>query len=473
MLSSFTGDAGAQSPDAAEQIEQALTELQPGVQVTGRDYPPQSLAELMQQRGIPGASVAVFHDGRIVFARGFGVAEAGGARPVTPETLFQAASISKPVTATAALALVEQGRLDLDESVNGRLRSWRIPESSAAEGAPVTLRQLLTHTAGLTVHGFPGYPVGALLPAVPQVLDGSPPANSPAVRIDQKPGSAWRYSGGGFTVAQLLMTDVTGEPFADLVRRLVLAPAGMARSTFAQPLPGELRETAAMGHRGNGVPIEGGYHIYPELAAAGLWTTPPDLARWALALSADFNHGNGGLLHPDTAIAMLTPGLGNYGLGVEVAGEGDWLRFSHGGANEGYRAFLVAYPRKGDGIVIMTNSESGDALVPPVLIAVGHALGWPGLEPRMIVPVAVPAQALADAAGRYAGFGQSVDVRPNGDTLRVTIANGRPPSDIFPQGDDLYISEDGIPVRFVRDPATNRVTGLTAAGATLQRTDGP
>ena len=467
-LSGFAGTASAQSPDAAQQVDQALAALQPAFQIAGRDYPAQSLAELMRERNVPGVSIAVFRDGRIVYARGFGLAETGGDRPVTPETLFQAASISKPLAATAALALVEQERLQLDEPVNSRLRSWQIPDSPAAEGEPVTLRRLLSHTAGLTVHGFPGYPAGTPQPTLVQVLDGTTPANTAAVRIDQKPGSAWRYSGGGFTVAQLLMGDVTGEAFPDLMRRLVLAPAGMAHSTFTQPLPDERAQGAALGHRLNGLAIAGGYHVYPEMAAAGLWTTPSDLARWALAISADFTGSRVGLLRQETALAMLTPGIGNFGLGIEVGGKGEWLRIGHGGANEGYRASLIAYPRRGDGIVIMTNSDSGDRLFGPVNIAVAKALGWPGWEPQTVVPVAVPEQALADAAGRYAGFGQSLEVRPNGPALRVTIANGPPPGDIFPLGNDLYVAEDGTPIRFVRD-ASGRVTGLAVRGATLQR----
>jgi CubicO group peptidase (beta-lactamase class C family) len=466
VASSLPAAAGAQSPDAAQEVEKALNELQPGVQVAGRLYPEQSLAELMRGR-VPGVSIAVFHDGRIIYARGFGVSETGGTRAVTPETLFQAASISKPIAATAALALVEQGKLALDEPVNGRLRTWRIPDSPAAGDVPVTLRHLLTHGAGLTVSGFPGYPVSSPLPTIVQILDGASLANTPPVRIDQRPGSVSRYSGGGFTVAQLLLTDAAGEPFAELMRRLVLAPAGMERSTFAQPLPAELRETAAMGHRGTS-PIAGGYHVYPELAAAGLWTTPSDLARWALALSADFRIGEGKLLRRETAITMMTPGLGNRGLGVQVAGSGEWQSFNHGGGNEGYRALLFAYPGKGDGIVIMTNSGSGNSLMQPVLIAVAGALGWPGPRAQMIVPAAVPAQALADVVGRYAAFDLTIEVKPNGDILMATISNGSPPSELIPLGNDRYISSAGAPITFVRD-ANNRVTGVSAGGPTFAR----
>jgi CubicO group peptidase (beta-lactamase class C family) len=469
VLAGLPGAARAQSEDAARKVEAALSALQPAVQVTGRDNRARSLQELMQQANVPGVSIAVFLDGRIVYARGFGVAQAGAPRAVTPDTLFQAASISKPVTATAALALVEQGTLDLDAPVNAKLRSWQVPDSAAAQGEPVTLRRLLTHTAGLTVHGFPGYAAGAQLPTVSQILDGVAPANTAAVRVDQPPGSAWRYSGGGFTVAQLLMAEVTGEPFPELLRRLVLTRADMAHSTFAQPLPADRVPAAALGHRADGTLIAGGFNAYPEMAAAGLWTTPSDLARWALALSRALEGAEDGLLRPETAAAMLTPGMGNFGLGIGVAGQDEWLRMSHNGANEGYRADLTAFPRRGEGIVIMTNSDSGTRLFAPIVITVGKALGWPVPSPRVITPVEVPAQALEDAAGRYTGFGQTVDVRVNGQVLRVTIANGPPPSDLFPQGNDLYLPEEGPPIRFVRD-AAGKVTGLAAPGGVLERT---
>jgi CubicO group peptidase (beta-lactamase class C family) len=461
--------AYAQPASIEQQIEDALAALRPATQIEGREYPAQPLAALMKQRSVPGASIVVFHEGQIIYARGFGFAEAGGTQTITPETLFQAASISKPVAATAALALTEQGRLDLDAPVNEKLRSWRIPESDAAEGEAITLRQLLTHSAGLTVHGFPGYSAGSGLPTVVQILDGSPPANTAAVRIDQRPGATWRYSGGGFTVAQVLMSDVADEPFAELIKRLVLTPAGMTNSSFAQPLGDDTTASAALGHGGDGAPLAGGYNVYPELAAAGLWTTPTDLARWALALSAAYNGQDGGLLRPETARAMLTPGIGNWGIGVSVAGEGEWLSFGHGGANAGYRANLTAYPNRGDGIVILTNSDNGERLFRPIAMAVGRVLGWPESEPRTVVPVAVPTQALADVAGRYTGFGQSVEVAPMGDVLWATIANGPPPFELFPQGNDLFVSEEGMPVQFLRDAASGRVTGFSAAGGTLER----
>ena len=475
VMLGFAGAAYAQSPEIGSQIEETLNDLKPRVQAAGRTYSGQTLAEFMEQRRIPGASIAVFQDGRIVYARGFGVTEAGKALAVTPDTLFQAASISKAVTATAALALVEQGTLALDEPVNNRLRTWRIPDSAAAAGEQVTLRRLLNHTAGLTVSGFPGYPAGTALPTVVQILDGVPPANTAPVRIDRKPGTAWRYSGGGFTVAQLLMTDVTGEAFPELMHRLVLAPAGMARSTFAQPLAGAGAATVAAGHGGEGRPVAGGHHVYPEMAAAGLWTTPSDLARWALALSAAFRGGDddGALLRPETARAMLSPGVGNWGLGLTLGGTDPWLIFAHNGSNAGFRAAVAANPRRGDGVVVMTNSESGEPLLDAVTVAVARVLGWPAPRPSVIAPVAVAPQALADAVGRYAGLGLTITVEPDGELLAATISNGTPPSELIPLGNDRYVASDGTPINFIRDPASDRIVGIVARGATFQRVSAP
>jgi CubicO group peptidase (beta-lactamase class C family) len=221
--------------------------------------------------------------------------------PVDERTLFQAASISKPVTSTAMFRLIEQGRLALDEDVNVRLRSWKVPESAFTQTEKVTPRRIVSHMAGLTVHGFAGYDAGTPLPTLPQILDGLPPANSPPVRVTALPGDHESYSGGGFTVLQLLIQDVTGRPFKDVLDDLVLRPVKMTHSTFAQPLPQGSADGAATGYQADGTPIAGRFHVYPELAAAGLWTTPSDLARFMLAIGRSYRGEAGGLLRRETS----------------------------------------------------------------------------------------------------------------------------------------------------------------------------
>jgi CubicO group peptidase (beta-lactamase class C family) len=457
----------AESPPISQRLEQALEAMVPPVKIAGREYRPRPVTDLMQRENVPGISVAVVEDGRIVWARAYGVADSSSGQAATAETMFQAASISKPVAATGALALVDEGILSLDRPVNEQLTSWKIPAHDFTEA--VTLRRLLTHTAGLTVHGFPGYAIGAPLPTVVQVLNGEAPANTLAVRVDVQPGSRWRYSGGGITVAQALMTDATGEPFAKLMDRLVLRPTGMKHSTFEQSLNGAEAAGAASAHNSKGQPIPGRFHIYPEAAAAGLWTTPSDLARWAVAVSSASQGETGGLLKPETARAMLTPGMGDWGLGVGLQGEGADMRFWHNGVNEGFRSILFSYPQRRQAVVIMANSDTGNEVLGPVRVAIGRVLGWPGSEQRTITPVPVRVSSRTEQVGYYTSpsFSAHIGLREGG---LVLVPSQGDPVEAIPQGEDAYaLAERGDPLQFQRDRKSGRITSLTIGRLTLQR----
>jgi CubicO group peptidase (beta-lactamase class C family) len=398
---------------------------------------------------MPAVSIAVIDSFRIVYAHGVGVTELGGSTLVDTTTLFQAGSISKPVFATAALRLVEQGRLSLDEDVNAKLTSWRLPDNKFNATEKVTLRRLLTHTAGLTVWGFPGYASTAPVPTVPQVLDGAKPANTAAVRNDTTPGARWLYSGGGYTVAQLLTSDVTGEPFPQLMRRLVLVPAGMTRSTYENPLPAARARDAASGHERIDTPVPGRYHTYPEMAAAGLWTTAPELARWAIALSRSYNGTDSTLLRPATAREMVSAqvavpqqyGGESFGLGVAITGRGDSIRFGHNGRDEGFVAMMFMYPRLGRGLVIMSNGVSG-WLLNEIARSYAVTYGLPAPTRTEHTPVAVDASALAALAGEYvlAGPRDTVVLRVTAkdDQLWFTNTNNRRSYRLWPLGDDAF-----------------------------------
>jgi CubicO group peptidase (beta-lactamase class C family) len=299
--------------------------------------------------------------------------------PVTADTLFQAASISKPVAALAALKLVQSGKLDLDADVNRYLKSWRVAENSFTAEKKVTLRGLLTHTAGLTVHGFPGYASDAPVPSVIQILNGQKPANTARIQVDTVPGTIWRYSGGGYVVAQVLLEEVTGQPFVKLMQDTVLGPIGMTRSTYQQPLPNARLSEVAMPYRQNGEPVAGGPHVYPEMAPAGLWTTPSDLARYAIDIQQTLAGASSRVIDAAMARRMLTPTLNRQGLGPRVGGATKRVFFAHGGANEGYRCNLVAYT-DGDGLVVMTNSDSGGRLANDIMAAVAREYGWPDFQ---------------------------------------------------------------------------------------------
>ncbi|MGE0362002.1 MAG: serine hydrolase domain-containing protein [Vicinamibacterales bacterium] len=341
-----------------------------------------TLEQVMQRFRVPGVSVAVINDFRIHWAKGYGVADAGTGRPVRPDTPFQAASISKPVTAMAAMRLIADGRFGLDDDVNLRLRSWRVKAPEGSTWPAVTPRSLMSHTSGADDgFGFPGYDPAAPRPTVTQILDGVAPSNVGKVLFARPPYAAYKYSGGGVTVMQQLLTDVTGEPFAALLRSRVLAPLEMGDSTFEQPPPDAWAARLAHAHNGQGAPGSVPWHVYPEQAAAGLWTTASDLARFAIEVQTAVRGPKGTVLTQGSAREMTAPvGTGPYavGLGVEQRGEG-WY-FGHGGSNWGFRCSLLAHVRKGYGVVVMTNGDAGGPVITEIEARVAAAYGWDSLD---------------------------------------------------------------------------------------------
>lgn len=338
------------------------------------------LAAAMEAKGVPAVSVAVIENDRIVDAEAFGTPEVGSGRKVDPDTLFQAASISKPVFAYGVLKLVQAGRLSLDEDVNRRLKGWKVPESDLTKNHPVTLRRLLSHSAGTTVHGFGGYEAGAPLPTLAQILAGQPPASSPAVKVDAMPGTRWNYSGGGMEIAQLLVEETTRKPLVDYMRSAVLRPLGMKSSTYAQPLPAELLSKVALPYRRNLMPVKGGPHVYPEQAAAGLWTTPSDLAHFLIGLGESVRGDAPRPLGPKLAVEMTSnqsPTLDRpFGLGIALEGSGSHKAWLHDGANEGYRCLMIYLPALRKGAVVMTNGDEGSPIAEAAVAAIQKTYGW-------------------------------------------------------------------------------------------------
>ncbi|MGQ0539775.1 MAG: serine hydrolase domain-containing protein, partial [Gemmatimonadaceae bacterium] len=387
--------------DVTDRIARVERGLMRPLAIAGAAVPRFTIEERMRVHRTPGVSVAVLHNGKIDWAKGYGVRRAGSSEPVDSATLFQAASISKPVAAIAALRLVDAGRLTLDGDINRTLTRWKVPEDSFTSGEKVTLRRLLSHSAGLTVHGFPGYAAGSAVPTTVQILDGAQPANTAAIRVNLAPGTLWRYSGGGYTVMQLALSDVTHKDFPQLVRELVLEPVGMHSSGYEQPLPHERRSRAALAHRGDGTPIAGEWHTYPEMAAAGLWTTPTDLLLFARAVQRSLGGEPGALLSQQLARDFVTLQKGEYGLGVALQGDSATKRFSHGGANAGYRCLFFAFVGRSDGVAVMTNGDNGSALASEIARAVSDVYGWGVMQPRIRAVIDVAAEKLQAVAGRY------------------------------------------------------------------------
>lgn len=420
----------------------------------------------MARRHIPGLSLAIIQDGRIAVQRAYGVTDEATGTPVTTGTLFQAGSISKPVSALAALHLVEAGRLSLDGDVNARLTSWKVPENRFTATEKVTLRRLLSHNAGVTVHGFPGYDIDDPVPSLVQVLDGAPPANTPPIRVDTVPGAIWRYSGGGFTIMQQMMIDVTGEPFARYLQETVLGPIGMTSSSFRQPPdPAHARLTAS-GYYADRAPVHAHWHVYPEMAAAGLWTTPTDLARFAIEIQQTLAGNGHGVISQAMARQYLTEQIGGSGLGIGVDGSGRTLRFSHGGRDEGFDARLIATAETGQGVAIMINANDNSRFMARLVDYIVRRYQWPAGETAAVPAATRAAPVAADLLAQYAGYyevaeNQMLALVPDsaGDGLQ-SLVDGLP-DETFLAMDSVRVgsAERALELTFTRAPQ-GAVAGL-------------
>ncbi len=422
------------------------------------------------QRKVAGLSIAIIDGGRIVDARAYGYTDRAGGRRVDTTTLFQAGSISKAVAALGALRLVEQHKLNLDADVNATLHTWKLPSSTYTAARPVTLRELLSHTAGLTVHGFGGYATTDAVPTLVQVLDGTTPANSPAIRNDTTPGARWNYSGGGYTIMQQMMLDVTGTPFPEIMRVNVLAPLRMMRSTYEQPLPRRIAVGTAAGHYQDGSIVPGRSHIYPEMAAAGLWTTPSDLARFAIEVQKANAGQSATVISPAMARRMLTVERDGDGLGVFLVDSGAALRFNHNGRDEGFDAELTATASSGQGVAIMINANDDSPMVARIREYVARKYGWPTSHPFVPpVPNAKAQEKVAILQGRYEMANNFMKSSLVHDGHLFSMSSGRPDEEfVFTDMDHIASVERNARYGVARD-ASGEVIGFTIPQGTTTR----
>ena len=370
-----------------EAIERRIINIESNItqvySVKGKPIQKTALANRMNELKVPGVSIAVFSNGELEWAKCYGWADYNFEKHVDTETMFQAASISKSPSTIAMLKLVEHGELNLDVDVEDYLTSWQIPDNPFTVTNKVTLRRIVSHTAGLTIHGAYAYAHGEKLPSIIDYLDGNS-MEWPTV-VFQEPGKSMSYSGGGFMIMQLMFEDHFKQPFADFIDEIILTPLDMSRSTYHQPLPDHYAKNAAAGHGLDGKKVNGNWSKYRNQAAAGLWTTPKDLAKMAIDVQKSYASASGKILSKPMAQQSLTYGLGDYGLGFEISE--DKLRFGHGGSNNGYKCKLSSSIKTGSGAAIMTNSENGLILLKEILLTIGLEYGWEGftVEEKTVV----------------------------------------------------------------------------------------
>lgn len=368
----------AQSPDVAAIIAGIEAPQQPN----RGGYDGLTLRELMQRFRLPAVSVAVIKDFKIHWARAYGIADVETGQPADTATLFQAGSISKPVFAMIAVQLAHAGRYSLDVDINSHLHSWRVPESEFTRSQPVTLRTLLSHTSGADDgFGFPGYVPGQPQPTLAQIVRGEQPSNTGVVRFGRAPYAGFKYSGGGYAIAQLMVEDAVGRPLSELARDDLFRPLGLHNTTFEQALPASFAPRAARAHLGNGRRQPAPWHDHPEQAAAGLWSTPSDIARLVIEVQRAVRGPKGAVLSQAAALELLAPtGVGSHGQGFVIERRGEGWYFSHSGSNWNFRADLVAHVRNGYGVVIMTNSENGWGVITELEARIAQAYDWDALS---------------------------------------------------------------------------------------------
>lgn len=484
------GAATAAEACAFSPADNPLAALEHGLRPTrlkaGEAAPGWSLQERMAHYHVPGVAIAVLKDGVVVQAAGFGVRQAGTTEAVDADTAFSVGSVSKILTAATTLRLVADGKLALDQDINTYLKSWRAPRAEGVADEPVTLRMLMSHTAGFNVHGFEDYQPDEPLPTLLQTLNGAAPAKNDAIRRVSAPGARMRYSGGGVTVEQQVIEDAAGAKLETVARVMVFEPLGMDRSTFASPM------TAAFGniakaHDDKGAPaaLPRGWESFPEQAASGLWTSARDLGGFVGALIRSYQ-GRGDFLPQPLAVQMMTEvGPSLHGLGPRIGGAGATHVFHHGGANDSYRAWIEGHLQSGDGMVILTNGNNGgdlmmeirnainDALDPafnPALRSIGQDLGSPlyaGYAGRWEMDPSIPGEAMGNLTGYFEPA--AVELRIVEGTLELLEQGGDPlalaaltPSRFVTPGD-----QDQVFLQFHRD-VYGAVTRMTAERGTAR-----
>lgn len=445
--------------DVEVRIKQVESNLSGWVQIEGATAG-WTLQDRMKFYHANGVSIAVIKDYKIEWAKGYGWADSAEQRPVTTATLFQAGSNSKSLNAVGVLKLVQEGKLDLYSDINTYLRSWKFPYDSLSKGKKVTIANLLSHTAGLTVHGFPGYEKGDSLPTLIQILNGQKPANTAAIRSMYEPSVKFEYSGGGTTISQLIVQDVTGKPYDEYMWENVLQPMGMSHSSYTQPPAGK-QDLLATGYYNDGTPVKGKYHIYPEQAAAGLWTNPTDLAGYVIETQLALLGKSERVLSKKMTALRLTPYIdSSAAFGVFINNKSGSKYFSHGGVDEGFVSQYVGSLDGGDGVVVMTNTYN-TALFDEIINSVAKTYNWENFySPVVKKEIILPDSLRKLYVGKYKIGNNTLTVESRSDGIYLDVGNNTLWKIRFTDNTHFFFVEQKMDLNFVVD-ATKKVTGFT------------
>lgn len=415
-----------------------------------------TLESRMKHYNIPGVSIAVIKNSKVIWSKAYGFADVESKVPVNTQTLFQAASMSKPVSVYAALAEVEAGKINPDADVNIYLKSWKIPENEFTKQKKVSLKNIASHTAGFTVSGFPGYEPGKPVPTLVQLLNGQSPSNTPAIFVDKAPGTPFRYSGGGYCVMQQMLIDIEGKDFTTVMNEKVLIPLNMKNSTFSQPLSEAQAQLAATAYNQEGVKVAGKHHIYPEQAPAGLWTTAEDLSKFIIDIQNTLSGKSSTIISQKTAEEFTTPFIDPFmGLGVFLENREGHIYFNHGGWNEGFSSRFIANKTSGDGIVVLTNTNKPE-FVEELVRSVAEVYHWPEFN-SPVNKISPLNNEDFNSVGRYGNdtYGFFKIYREKGKLM--TINNTEAPMELVKTGKDTYaVREWDFKLKLVKNTQTGK-----------------
>lgn len=458
LLVGFYGSLYAQenpkySKETEDKIKQVENKLAGWVQIQD-SVNEWTLQQRMAFYKIRGLSIAVVHNYKIEWARGYGMADTATQKPVKVQTLFQAGSISKSLNSVGVLKLFQDKKIDLYTDINNYLHTWKFPYDTVSKGKKITIANLLSHTAGLTVHGFPGYANGDTIPSVPEVLNGKPPANTKAVRSQFEPGLRYQYSGGGTTISQLIVMDITHQPYDTWMWQNVFKPLDMTMSSYTQPPAADKVKFLATGYRGDGKEVDTKFHVYPEQAAAGLWTNPTDLSKYIIETQLSLQGRSNKVLSQQTTKLWLTPYIdSNAAFGVFITKKGDEKYFGHGGADEGFLSTYTGSFENGNGVVVMVNSDNG-SILNEVVNSVANVYGWKDYYKPVVKKIVPVADSLLDVyAGDYLLDGDTLNISKKGNEVLLIVNRSQVFTIYFTSPEDFFTKDIPLDFKFERDAA--------------------
>lgn len=378
-----------------------------------------TIPEMMKQDNIPGMSLSFIDNGEIAWTKHYGYANLEDSIPVSSETVFTGASLSKPITAIAALNLVEKGLLDLDENVNLKLKEWNLPETTLTENEKVTLRRLIAHNAGIKNDLWSSYLPNEEIPTLTQMLAGEAPSVDPATSVINEPGSKMVYSNPGYSIIQKLVMDVKGEAFDQIIDELVFTPVGMENSSFKQPIPDDLMQRKATGYTKDLEPYP--YRLFPYQAAGGIWTTPEDISKFMITLLSDHHKGTNTLVSKEITQTIFKKYIDRYVFSLWNWGED--IVFMHYGSNQGFNCMMYGSVNKNQGIVVMTNSDNSFGFFDYLQRAVNSEYGWEYVKPEILTPTTLDISWIDPFLGTYEWRESNVIITKDNTNVLLQIDN--------------------------------------------------